>query len=167
MKTESICIGSEIGCKDGKEYRYAQYFQYNDGGRAEAGFKGTTRDCVTRAIAIATEQPYKEVYDSLNRLAKDKRVKANQKRSSARSGIHRKTYEKYLKSIGWEWIPLMKIGTGCTTHLQGNELPPGRIICRLSRHIVAVIDGVIHDTYPEVYRGGQRCVYGYFKKSES
>lgn len=34
-------------------------FQYNDGGRAEAGFKGTTGDCVCRAIAIATERPYR------------------------------------------------------------------------------------------------------------
>ena len=43
---------------------------YDDGGRAAAGFKGTTGDCVTRAIAIATGKPYREVYDALNELAK-------------------------------------------------------------------------------------------------
>ena len=40
-------------------------WQYNDGGRAAAGYKGQTGDCVTRAIAIATERPYREVYDAL------------------------------------------------------------------------------------------------------
>ena len=29
-------------------------FKFNDGGRAEAGYKGRTGDCTIRAIAIAT-----------------------------------------------------------------------------------------------------------------
>jgi hypothetical protein len=40
-------------------------FIYDDGGRTEAGFSGDAGDCVTRAIAIATRQPYREVYDAL------------------------------------------------------------------------------------------------------
>jgi hypothetical protein len=32
----------------------------------------------------------------------------------------------------------------------------------VSRHAVAVIDGVIHDTY-DCSRGGKRCVYGYWR----
>ena len=35
-------------------------FQHNDGDRAEADYRGTTGDCVTRAIAIATGKPYQE-----------------------------------------------------------------------------------------------------------
>ena len=38
---------------------------YDDGGRAAAGFRGECRDCVVRAVAIATEQPYHVVYDAL------------------------------------------------------------------------------------------------------
>ena len=49
-------------------------FIYNDGGRAAAGFKGNTRDCVTRAIAIVTGKPYKEVYDALNELSKQNKM---------------------------------------------------------------------------------------------
>ena len=45
-------------------------WHYSDGGRATAGYKGDAGDCVTRAIAIATEIPYQEVYDGLNALAK-------------------------------------------------------------------------------------------------
>jgi hypothetical protein len=149
-------------------------FVYNDGGRAEAGYKGTAGDCVCRAIAIATEKPYKEVYIGLNAL-----LKANIKKfkhSTCRDGAPREVYEAYLKSIGWKWVPTMKIGTGCKVHLQADELPGGNIICRLSKHLTAVIDGVIHDTYDPRNNGveyvdgikhklPQRCVYGYFIKN--
>ena len=40
-------------------------FIVNDGGRAEAGYKGGAGDCVCRSIAIATGRPYQEVYDAL------------------------------------------------------------------------------------------------------
>ena len=40
-------------------------FNFNDGGRADAGYKGRTGDCVTRAVAIAAELPYKQVYERL------------------------------------------------------------------------------------------------------
>lgn len=49
-------------------------FVFNDGGRADAGYKGTTGDCVCRAISIITGKSYKEVYDNINRLAKSERL---------------------------------------------------------------------------------------------
>ncbi len=55
----------------------------------------------------------------------------------------------------------MKIGQGCTVHLRADELPGGRLIVRVSRHMCAVIDGVIHDTH-DPSRAGTRCVYGYW-----
>ena len=33
-------------------------YTYDDGGRADAGFKGDTGDCAVRAIAILTGIPY-------------------------------------------------------------------------------------------------------------
>lgn len=139
-------------------------FQYNDGGREQAGYKGTTGDCVCRAIAIATEQPYQKVYDDLNGMAIVERIgKRKRKKSNARTGVHKQTYKKYLEWLGWEWIPTMKIGSGCKVHLKEDELPKGRIIVRLSKHLCAIIDGVIHDNY-DPSRDGTRCVYGYFTK---
>jgi len=41
----------------------------------------------------------------------------------------------------------MRIGSGCKVHLRADELPPGRLIVKVSRHLVAVIDSAIHDTY--------------------
>jgi len=140
-------------------------YVYNDGGRSKYFKAEKVGDCVTRAIAIATKQDYKEVYDEINRRCKETTLpkKRRTKSSSAREGVYRKTYEAYLKDLGWKWVPLMQIGSGCTTHLRADELPKGRIICRLSRHLVAVIDGVVNDTY-DCTREGTRCVYGYFIK---
>lgn len=139
-------------------------FMYNDGGRALAGYEGQANDCVCRSIAIATELPYQEVYDSLNRLAEKERMsKRKKRRSHSRTGVYRGTYERYLESLGWEWVGTMKIGQGCRVHLAPNELPPGRLVVRLSKHLTAVVDGVIFDTH-DPSRGGRRCVYGYFKQ---
>jgi hypothetical protein len=116
---------------------------------------------VTRAIAIATGRPYREVYDALNTMAGRERPRQGRKRSSARTGVFRRTYEPYLASLGWRWTPTMKIGAGCTVHLVAAELPPGRLVVCVSRHLCAVVDGVVHDTHDPT-RGGTRCVYGYY-----
>jgi hypothetical protein len=138
-------------------------FVYDDGGRKEAGFKGETGDCVTRAIAIATRKPYLEVYTALNGLAcNERRGKRKRGISSARKGVYRVTYQKYLESQGWIWTPTMQIGSGCKIHLRADELPTGHLVVSVSRHLVAMIDGVIHDTHDPA-REGTRCVYGYWR----
>ncbi|HMH46766.1 MAG TPA: hypothetical protein VK538_03540 [Solirubrobacteraceae bacterium] len=145
----------------------------DDGGRAAAGFTGHTGDCVVRAIAIASETPYAEVYRALHEatLADDclrrrrERRYASRARAHAtpRAGVHRRVYDRYLIERGWSWTPTMQVGHGCTVHLRSDELPGGRLIVRVSRHMCAVIDGVIHDTY-DPGRGGTRCVYGYWQR---
>lgn len=141
---------------------------HNDGGRADAGYRGSAGDCVTRAIAIATEQDYQEVYDELTRRMKlrfetcQKRVQKKYK-GTARNGVHRDIYEPYLEELGWTWTPTMEVGKGCQVHLKAEELPEGRLIVRVTKHVCAVIDGVIHDTY-DCSREGTRCVYGYYSK---
>ena len=133
----------------------------DDGGRAEAGFRGQTGDCVTRSIAIATEQDYKEVYDGLNWLAKKERPRGGKTRSKARDGVHRSTYHRYMLALGWDWVATMQIGSGCKVHLREDELPDGNLVVRVSKHVTAVIDGVIHDTH-DPQRDGTRCVYGFY-----
>jgi len=139
-------------------------FQFNDGGRKACGFKGDTGDCVTRAIAIALELPYQQIYDDLNDLISQHRKTRLQKASSSRGGINKKFYRKYLESKGWKWVAFMGIGTGCKVHLKASELPMGRIIARVSKHLCAVVNGVINDTH-DCSRNGTRCVYGYFVKA--
>jgi hypothetical protein len=136
-----------------------------DGGRNDAGYTGkNSRDCVCRAIAIATNQNYQTVYDAINAIAEAERPRGNKKRSHANKGVQKQTIKKYMQTIGWTWIPTMKIGSGCTVHLRAEELPKGRLIVSVSKHLVAVIDGAIHDNHDPT-RGGNRCVYGYWKES--
>lgn len=139
-------------------------FVQNDGGRAAAGYKGSTGDCVCRAIAIATGLTYQQVYDRLNIMGLgERRTKRKRGLSSARTGVYKTTWKKLLTELGWVWTPTMLIGQGCKVHLRAEELPSGRLIVSVSRHLCAVIDGVIHDTH-DPSRRGARCVYGYFSK---
>lgn len=136
-----------------------------DGGRAAAGYQGSTGDCVVRAIAIATGLPYQEVYDSINTIAKTHERRSKRKRgiSNARTGVYKATIRRYLAQLGWAWHPTMQIGSGCKVHLREEELPKGRLIVQVSKHVLAVIDGVMHDAY-DPSRSGTRCVYGYWSR---
>lgn len=142
-------------------------FQFNDGGRRDAGYDGRTGDCVTRALAIATGLPYQKVYDDLSAGCRSERRSKHKNRKrleSARNGVRtsRKWFNDYITSLGFRWVPTMAIGQGCKVHLRADELPAGRLVVNVSKHLTAVIDGVINDTYnPD--RGGTRCVYGYWK----
>jgi hypothetical protein len=117
-----------------------------------------------RAIAIATERPYAELYAELAEVAQDERPsKRRRGQSHPRTGMHRVTVRDYLEAHGWTWVPTMGIGTGCRVHLRDGELPMGRLVVAVSRHYTAVIDGVIRDRF-DPSRAGTRCVYGYFRK---
>lgn len=160
---------------------FVENYQYNDGGRKEAGFKGHTGDCVARAIAIASGRPYREVYDRLAEGNKNQRVTRrtrarNARVKTARLGIYvkRKWFKDYMAELGFEWTPTMQVGQGCKVHLDASELPSGRLVVAVSKHYTAMIDGVINDTYdPRRYEVGAkngvhfskptRCVYGYWK----
>jgi hypothetical protein len=145
-------------------------FHFDDGGRTAAGFKGTAGDCVCRAVAIAAQLPYRQVYAALaegNASEPRRYGRMSAGRRSARNGINTrlKWFDDYMQSLGFTWVATMKIGEGCKVHLRDGELPAGRLVVSLSRHMTAVIDGVLHDT-GECDRGGTRCVYGYYIKHD-
>lgn len=156
---------------------------FDDGGRAAFGYKGKAPgDCVCRSIAIVTGRPYIEIYARLNNGSVDERYSRG---PTARSGIRtsRRWFKDLMKELGFQWVPCMAIGTGAKVHLWGEELPMGRLVVKVSRHLTAVIDRVIHDTFdpqrdahvmelngatnsldPRVtHRISRRCVYGYWK----
>ena len=147
-------------------------FKFNDGGRADAGYTGHASDCVCRAICVATGLPYSEVYEKLaegnatQRKGKHKQRFGNKHGlKSAQHGIStkRKWFADYMDSLGFTWVPTMKIGSGCKVHLKADELPSGTLIVNVSKHFTTVINGVINDTY-DCSRNGTRCVYGYYIK---
>lgn len=156
-------------------------YQYSDGGRAAAGFKGEAGDCAVRACALATGMPYLEVYNALQKLqkeyiketqekvAKSKSAKVKQyyrrvvkDGQSVRNGTYVEVLHKFFESLGWVWTATMRIGSGCTKHL-GDMPEDGVYVCRVARHYVAVVNGVMMDTFHDDWGC---CVYGYWHKSE-
>ena len=143
----------------------------NDGGRQQAGFKGGAGDCVVRSIAIAAQLPYLQVYEDLRsanqnyaELKNDRLARRlNNKGASPRNGNHRNFFHDYILGLGFEWVPTMKVGAGCQVHLRPNELPAGTLIVKVSKHLTAIVNGVIQDTH-DPSRSGTRCVYGYYIK---
>lgn len=140
-------------------------FVYSDGGRSKY-FKGEADDCVCRAICNATGLDYKLVYDMINQFAKaERKSKRKTGKSSARNGVYKNTTKKVIEDwLGWEWVPTMHIGEGCTVHLREGELLEYHpIIVQVSRHLTCVHNGVIYDTF-DCSRDGNRCVYGYWRR---
>lgn len=133
------------------EQQFRLPFQYHDGGRREAGFKGRAPgDCVPRAIAIATGRPYREVYDELFKL----------QGSTPRRGVLRVFWQKYLEGQGWKYV------TPAAMAMRADQLPKGTLILHVHRHLVTVIDHTIYDTY-DCSKGGTRQVLGYMMKEEA
>lgn len=125
---------------------------YNDGGRADAGFKGQAGDCGARAMAIALDLTYKLAYDELAQANKDAGYA-----KSARNGIHKDVFSKVLKIQGWVWHPAPKF-TGRKAY--ASDMPEGTVIVRMAKHYACVIDGVPHDTFD----CSHKMVYGYWAK---
>jgi hypothetical protein len=151
---------------------------YDDGGRAAAGRRGRTGDCVTRSIAIVTGLPYADVYAELFDRSRAYWLDPRHKHAARiaamtparrtrlvtpNNGMHPKVYKPFLAELGLAWTPTMHIGAGTTVHLRADELPAGALIVRCSRHLTAVIDGTIHDTH-DPSRDGTRAVYGYWRR---
>lgn len=138
---------------------------YDDGGRSKYYKASSVGDCVTRAIAIAANMDYKEVYQMIIDITHRKGRHKTKYNSHPRNGVLKKDIIIAMEKIGFTWHPCMSIGTGCKVHLAKDEIPMDKtIICNLSKHLVAVINGVIHDIY-DPSKEGKRCVYGYWEKT--
>jgi hypothetical protein len=141
----------------------------NDGGYSRSGFRAKHGNGVVRAIAIATGQGYSEVYNELYVVQCDYvnglrhgRIK-DKGAAISEVGVWPETSKRYLLERGWQWVPVMKIGSGVTMHLRYDEVPDEPVmLLSVSRDLVAVLHGVVHNTY-DPSRDGSRAVYGYFR----
>ena len=72
-------------------------YVHDDGGRAASGRKGKTEDCVIRAIAIAADADYREVYALVA-----SETKSLEGRWRVAKGVPKKVGEKVLAHYGFE-----------------------------------------------------------------
>ena len=133
-------------------------YHYNDGGRRDAGFKGETGDCVTRAIAIATGTRYRQVYRELTELTKSM---TGGLETSVASGCSNAVAHRYLIDLGWSVVP--------TPNRYLKDAPRDqRILVKLTeRHDVAVINGTVHDSWDSRVSKRTKCgspkMAGYYR----
>jgi hypothetical protein len=153
-------------------------FVRDDGGRSESGVPRADKgagDCVARSIAIATGKPYAEVYEGLKaghaRWKKRLRpgsiwhgYEQRRRKEEVEHGCSEKVYAPYLKSLGWKYTDT----SDRRVYLRPGALPEGRLIVLVSRHSLALIDGVIHDTHDSGGSGrkGKVRVQGYWSRTQ-
>ncbi|MEM7477917.1 MAG: DUF2786 domain-containing protein [Planctomycetota bacterium] len=110
---------------------------WNDGGRATCGFVGSTGDCVTRSIAIATGRVYRDIYDVLG----EKSMK------TPRNGVAIEFPTEFLQELGWQYQD------GGLIPFISDSLPKGIVICHIMKpnekahHFCTVVDHVVYDTW--------------------
>ena len=136
----------------------------DDGGRSKYFRAKEVGDCVCRAITIASGRDYKEVYDALREITKASRAK---RKGNPRSGVftQRTGFKRMMKDLGFTWTSLCSIGQKESSHLFSDEMPlKGRHVCSAHRHYIALVDGVVHDTWDSRYDsfGFPRRIYGYW-----
>lgn len=145
---------------------------WDDGGRP-AGFSRNAGDCVVRAVAVVTGLPYQTVYDALearqldwystSRSSYARRARETGGVHPPRRGVPKAVWKAYLDELGFRKVVTKQVGSRKAVHLRDGELPMGRLLVQVSKHLVAVVDGVVHDTHDPT-RGGTRMVYAYWVK---
>lgn len=113
---------------------------WHDGGRAGAGFVGSTGDCVVRAITIATGKAYREVYNAIYASAG----------KSPRQGVAILYADKFLADLGFECVQCEQ-----STRLNFMHDIPGNVVLRFgpvgnsrkSGHLATMVDRTIYDTW--------------------
>lgn len=135
---------------------------YNDGGRDKAYMETNdirfighgVRDCVARSLAIVTDRPYAEIWHALADINK-----SEGRRHSANFGVYvgRKSFWDYTAALGLIYVEVPPVV------LKNASLPSGKLILNIRAHSVAMIDGVLHDTY-NCSPGGKVILKGYWMK---
>ena len=91
---------------------------------------------------------------------------ARRQRCPPRNGINTSTenFKKLMAVLGFTWVPTANIGSNQSVHFAKGDLPDGRLICSLTKHYVAVVNGQVRDTWDCRYNefGDLKRIYGYW-----
>ena len=126
-------------------------YVHDDGGRAEAGFKGDTGDCAVRAIAILTGTPYSDVYERMAacmRLA-GYRASGNAYRQRPRRDLKPAISARDLQHLVKTSYGLrrVKLGRGPRPTYSDAWALHGNCLVGTARHVAAIVKGDLRDTF--------------------
>ena len=125
-------------CHDKRGNRFMLLpYVYDDGGRSNYFKAKNVNDCVCRAVSIVTGGDYREVYDQIRFYTGDSPGRGVRVRSQA--------FKNLMVSLGFKFGV---VSYDNLARLRMGEIPnKGRLVCCTKSHAIAVIDGVVHDTY--------------------
>ena len=130
-------------------------YRYDDGGRAAAGYRGKTGDCVVRAIAICAREDYRAVYLTMAQHMKRSGYAAsgnayatrerNRKAPRRRGQLTaRRVQDRVLEAYGFRRVrlPAGERPTFTEAHRRYGDCVVGT-----TKHMAAIVDGALRDTF--------------------
>ncbi len=130
-------------------------YRYDDGGRAAAGYRGDTGDCVVRAIAICAREDYRAVYRTMAEHMKRNGYAASGNAYATRESNRntprrrgqltaRRVQRRVLEAYGFRRVrlPAGERPTFTEAHHRFGDCVVGT-----ARHMAAIVDGALQDTF--------------------
>ena len=126
-------------------------YHYNDGGRAAAGFRGKTGDCLVRAVAIATGLPYRDVYHTVSSTMKKHGYRASgnvylQTQELRKPGMLRVGAVQRLVLKDYGFVKVSLPPGPRPTYTQAFQ-QFGTCIVSTNGHVATLMDGALQDTF--------------------
>ena len=130
-------------------------YQYDDGGREAAGYRGRTGDCVVRAIAVCARQNYRAVYLTMAEQMKRNgyaasgnayAIRERHRRAPRRKGqiSARRVQDRVLELYGFRKV---RLPAGARPTFTEAHRRFGDCIVGTTKHVAAVVDGALRDTF--------------------
>lgn len=134
---------------DGVAYDLKYPMLLDDSGRSKSTRPKQKNDCTVRAIALVRGMGYDEAYDLM--------AEEGRKCSKGFDIVKWLKKQSWAKKMAFPAVKgerRMNPAKFCETYKEG------KYICRVSKHVFAVIDGVVHDTFES---RPDRCIYTAWK----
>lgn len=121
-------------------------FIITDAGRSDSTRPKQTNDCTVRAYAEARNISYDRAYEYVALLGRKSGRRFHFKKVVAANSIFR-------------WLPFQAVKGQPRMNVEqfADQFTHGVYIARTAKHVLAVVDGVVHD---DCIPNGARCVYG-------
>ena len=130
-------------------------YQYDDGGREAAGYRGRTGDCVVRAIAVCARQDYRAVYLTMAEHMKRNgyaasgnayAIRERNRKAPRRKGqiAARRVQDRVLELYGFRKV---RLPAGARPTFTEGRRRYGDCIVGTTKHVAAVVEGALRDTF--------------------
>lgn len=148
LKPSSV-VSLSLEDSAGHPLQLSYVWQPSDAGRSASRRPRQTNDCTVRALATVMGSSYDEAYEELKRAGR-----------KCRSGFR---LSDWLGAQAWATkiaFPAVKGQKRMNPSSFVKTFPAGRYIVKVSHHVFACIDGIVHD---ETVVSPDRCIYTAWK----